>query len=606
MKRIWGLTNAIITLITLGAVHGDLERVAEDLTICAIQGAAYTSPHIGELVTTRGIVHADFDLTAQRGFFLQDEPCDGNPSTSDGIFIYLGERLDLVDSGDEVQVTGLVQEYYGLTEIVVDPGAVAVLTTGNPLPAAQELNPPFLASLARAYFESLEGMRVGLEQALVVGPTDADDRTWLVRADLGIQRVFQDDPAGTGELICVDDGGLFEITPEVRVGQQVTGLAGVLDFRYSEYCMELTAAPAIQPAALVSRRPFDNPPVAATDTTFEVATFNLANLFDTVDDPLVEDSVLSATEYQRRLHKRALAIHAVLGEPVLLAVQEAENLSVLQDLLSQPEIQAAYDVVTQDGPDLRGLDIALLYQTERAQVLEWQVRQGCTTLIDGLGPDGNSDVTNPQNLITCDSDDDGVLDGNRLFSRPPLMVHLQVCESVCPPGGQSLERAHFSADLWLIVNHWKSKTEDTDYVPYTLQRRVQQAQFVGALAQEVIAAYPSSSLVVLGDLNDFPTSQPLLELTSLGLADLTLGIEKEQRYTYIYRGVSQVLDYALVRLRPTMTVLAMNALHINADFPYVYMQDGNTYHRSSDHDAVCARFGTFDYKIFLPVVGNSR
>jgi predicted extracellular nuclease len=90
------------------------------------------------------------------------------------------------------------------------------------------------------------------------------------------------------------------------------------------------------------------------------------------------------------------------------------------------------------------------------------------------------------------------------------------------------------------------------------------------------------------------------------LADLTLGIEKEQRYTYIYRGVSQVLDYALVRLRPTMTVLAMNALHINADFPYVYMQDGNTYHRSSDHDAVCARFGTFDYKIFLPVVGNSR
>jgi len=47
----------------------------------------------------------------------------------------------------------------------------------TPLPTAVELNPPFQNDAARAYFEMLEGMYVGLSNGLVVGPTDSDDRT---------------------------------------------------------------------------------------------------------------------------------------------------------------------------------------------------------------------------------------------------------------------------------------------------------------------------------------------------------------------------------------------------------------------------------------------
>jgi hypothetical protein len=76
-----------------------------------------------------------------------------------------------------------------------------------------------------------------------------------------------------------------------------------------------------------------------------------------------------------------------------------------------------------------------LYNAERVRLLSYEVRQGCTALVDGLGPDGNLDVTNPQNTITCDADGDGVLDGNRLFSRPPLLAHGWVCEPDCSLSG---------------------------------------------------------------------------------------------------------------------------------------------------------------------------
>ncbi len=565
-------------------------RPAVFLEICQIQGSGFSTPYQGQAVTTQGVVTADLDETSQRGFFMQTANCDGNPSTSDGIFIYLGEKLDVVSAGELVQVSGTAQEYYGMTEIATTGASVTVLSGGNPLPAAQELSPPFDNNAARAYFESLEGMYASLGQGRVVGPTDSDDRTWLVRDDLGIERVFHDDPAGTGEVICADDGGLFEIAPEAKSGDLATGLLGALDFRYAVYCMELTAPPLLVPARFSASL---SPRLAAAAPAFEVASFNLANLFDTVNDPDTDDSVLSASEYQRRLQKRALAIHDFLGEPALLAVQEAENLGVLQDLAGQPEIQSAYSAILVDGPDRRGLDVALLYRSDQAQVLAYQARQGCTTLVDGLGPDGNLDVYNPQNDITCDSDGDHILDGNRLFSRPPLVVEVEICPPGC--GGEPVA-------LVLVINHWKSKTEDSSSTQYTLPRRIQQAQFVAALAQELGAAHPDHYLLVLGDLNDYPNSQPLAILASQGLDNLLLDVPKPEQYTYIYHGLSQVLDHILTPDQPQPLPLAISIAHINADFPTATATQNGTPYRSSDHDPLLLRFTLATQASYLPLV----
>jgi len=141
-------------------------------------------------------------------------------------------------------------------------------------------------------------------------------------------------------------------------------------------------------------------------------------------------------------------------------------------------------------------------------LLGYQTLQGCTGLVDGLEPDGNDDPLNPQNALTCDRDGDGLLDGNRLFSRLPLLVHLELRPSGAPGG---------PVDLWLVVCHFKSKVQDTSAIPYTLPRRMEQARFVADLIAELLATHPATHLLVLGDLNDHPDSQPLAELFGRGL-----------------------------------------------------------------------------------------
>lgn len=565
----------------------------KEVPICIVQGSGHGSPYQGQTLRLRGIIFADLDTTSRRGFFMQAENCDGDPATSDGIFVYLGTQTDRIRLGDWVEVTGVIQEYYGLTRSDASNGEVNILATGQLLPSITELNPPLNNDQAAVYYEMVEGMYVGLLDGYVVGPTDQDDQSWLVRTDLDIPRVFQDDLAGTGEILCVDDGGLFEISPEVKVGDRVKDILGAMDVVTGEACVQLLSAPKVIQRTMTSLRQDKE-----TQAAFRIATFNLANLFDTVDDPVTEDTILTTAEYHRRLQKLALAIHDRLEEPEILAIQEAENQTVLKDLLAQTEIQAHYQFLWENGPDRRGLDQALLYRAESVQILSFQTRQGCTSLVDGLGPDGNLDVIHPQNTPTCDVNGDGVIEGNRLFSRPPLLVDLEVC-----PGGCATQPSNLpGVEIELILNHWQSKTEDTKYAAYSLPRRAEQARFVATLAQEIQDAAPGKTVIVLGDLNDEISSSPLMLLTSAGFENLLAGVERFQRYTYIYRGRSQVVDHVLVKLDPRLFPSNVTPLHFNADFPVVFETVNDTLYRSSDHDPVIVEFSYLDQFIYLPIM----
>ena len=75
------------------------------LTIPEIQGAAHTSPYLGELVETGGIVTA----VDSNAFYLQDPTGDGDRATSDAIVVFSGSRVVAV--GDDVTVVGTVSEF---------------------------------------------------------------------------------------------------------------------------------------------------------------------------------------------------------------------------------------------------------------------------------------------------------------------------------------------------------------------------------------------------------------------------------------------------------------------------------------------------------------
>ena len=77
-------------------------------TIPAIQGSGPTSPMVGQRVVTSGAI----TKVNNNGFFMQDVAGDGNPATSDGIFVFTGATAyPAALVGNLVQVTGTVAEF---------------------------------------------------------------------------------------------------------------------------------------------------------------------------------------------------------------------------------------------------------------------------------------------------------------------------------------------------------------------------------------------------------------------------------------------------------------------------------------------------------------
>ena len=84
--------------------------------IYSIQGSGLAT-RIPGTMTTKGVVVGDFEGTASAsGFYIQDLTGDGNPATSDGIFVFTGAS-NLVSVGDVVRVTGFARERFNQTTL---------------------------------------------------------------------------------------------------------------------------------------------------------------------------------------------------------------------------------------------------------------------------------------------------------------------------------------------------------------------------------------------------------------------------------------------------------------------------------------------------------
>lgn len=116
----------------------------------------------GATVTVEGILTQDSRAKGGfGGFYLQqaDHQTDGNPATSEALFIYTDREI--ADVGMRVRVTGKVKEYHGLTELV---SVRSIRTCGRePLPAPIPITLPWTVDP-----EHLENMRVTFRQPLTV------------------------------------------------------------------------------------------------------------------------------------------------------------------------------------------------------------------------------------------------------------------------------------------------------------------------------------------------------------------------------------------------------------------------------------------------------
>ena len=593
------------------------------LTIAQIQGNGLLSPHNGKRVVTEGIVTA---IKFNNGFFLQAANDDGDPATSDAVFVFTSSAPPATAAvGNRVRVTGTVEEYtpssnphqLAITEIVTP--TVEVLETGLALPAAIELTAAELSPDALpGTLERLEGMRVSVAQSVVIAPSGGsiDENDALSFSDgvfhvalPGVARPFREAGIGVMDAITLPAGKnppRFDTNQErlmvrsrgqvgaqplsVDTGAEVAGLLGVLDYFAGTWALlpDVATPPTVSGGRL---------PEAVNDPHYDevtVGSFNLLRLFDEVNDSNGAVT-LTPEALDKRLAKAALAICDYLKTPDILGAVEVENLRVLQLLSERIDATCAarpgYVPYLQPGNDVGGINVGFLVSSRltadgvaRVEVLDVAQFGKETTLAN---PNGTTSLLN---------------------DRPPLRLRARVHQD-----------ATSSYPLTVIVNHLRSLNDINDTLPGSSGwatggervrvKRGAQAVYLAQLVEEMQQANPDEKIVLVGDFNAFEFNDGYVDVMGIIRGDaapedqvltwmpspLTVPLvdgsqliaDPAQRYSYSFEGNAQTLDHVLVNESLVMdAALRVDHARINADFGVDNFGDATLAVRSSDHDPV--------------------
>lgn len=564
------------------------------IPIGTVQGAGADTPCAGDRVTVEGVVVGDYEggSGTLRGFYVQDAG-DGDPATSDGIFVFNGSS-DSVNLGDVVTVEGTAGEFQGQTQLS-DFAEITVASNG-PLPA------PAIASLPLSSpdgLERFEGMYVTVPQTLyateffqlgrfgqvVVSSGDRLDQPTAVaepgagaqsvQAANDLNRLILDDALqvqNPDPVIISRDG--VELTAEntLRGGDTITGATGVLTYTWAGNSASGNAYRLRPPSPAVGTFDFDatNPrPAGAPEVggELEVVSFNVLNYFLSLDDgdptcgpeqDMDCRGAESPLEHERQRTKLLAALAEVDAD--IFGLVELENTTGVS-----PEQDIA------DG--LNGIFGAGTYAAVDAGTVGTDaIRVGIVYKPASVTPLGE-----PAQLD---------------YSLDPLGE---------PRSRSALAQSFVDADgevVTVVVNHLKSKgdsglagttcvttptypdCDQGDGQGYFNATRTEHAQeLVDWLATEPTGT-TDDDVLLLGDYNAYAMEDPIDVLRNAGYADLEATLQEDgEPYGYVFDGQWGRLDYAFASPSLIPQVTGAETWHINADEPNVL--DYNTNFKSS-------------------------
>lgn len=531
-------TFALSTLAVTGAPAAGAAPAGTP--VCVVQGAGAASTLVGEQVSTTGVVYAVED----DGIWIQDAGCDDDPATSDGIFVFRGDAA----RGQAVEVAGAVEEFFGLTEIVADETRVVGAGT---VPAPTALDPG-----GAGYYESLEGMRVELRRGQTYVGTNKFGETFLVPGTIS-ERVRRGEQAP--EVLALDDG-LAGVGPiNAFAFDLIRGAVGPLSFSFENYKLLVGNPEQVAVTDNLQSRPLPTlaDGLGHADVFPSVATWNLLNVFDEIDDggpgtpePGPEEQAVKSAKVARGIVDR-------LGTPAVLAVQEVEKAGLLAAIAAETNRYAAeqgeqvtYEAVLREGNDPRGIDVGFLIDTRRAAYDD--VRQ--------LGADAASEGP-------CT----GGTSGDLVYDRVPLAVDVTPVGGPPVPGG--------AVTTTVVSNHFKSKFGGTPENDFFEHCRVEQAR----LLRENVADLERVMLV--GDFNAFRDSPTLDELTAGGYENTVGQIPADRRFSFVFQGRVQFLDHIVVSPAVAPQVVGVDSPKLDSDVPFPRFEDDpGTGFATSDHD----------------------
>ncbi len=210
-------------------------------------------------------------------------------------------------------------------------------------------------------------------------------------------------------------------------------------------------------------------------SAFRVMFYNVENLYDTVDDPNIDDQeYLPGSDLQwtnerldAKLKNIAQVIQAVGAQqllPDVIGLAEIENRTVLDYLLTKTELsKLGYSIAHFDSPDKRGIDVALLYSSSRFKPLK----------INKYPVIFPGDMEKPTRDI--------------LYVKGEL------------PNKSTLN---------ILVNHWPSRSGGQKE---TEPKRIIAAQTAKRVCDSIAFNDRNANILLMGDLNDYPTDKSLTE-----------------------------------------------------------------------------------------------
>jgi len=259
--------------------------------------------------------------------------------------------------------------------------------------------------------------------------------------------------------------------------------------------------------------------------TLRIVSQNMNRFFDNIDDGNNE-KVVSKYKFDEKVKSASARIVGQFRLPDIVALQEIENRNVLNHIVAAvaAETGIEYQVIILEGNDVSGINIAYLVKPG------WKVESA-------------RQLFKHERLS---------YDASRLFSRPPL--YLQICED--------------SECLFLLNLHLRSMRgiRSSSSAERVKQKRLEQASAIANWVEEFQQSNQQASLILLGDFNALTPSdshvdvagiirgkpdntkvkKPAKDLISNDLTDLTRQIPSQYRYSYIYKGNKQILDYMFV------------------------------------------------------------
>lgn len=618
--RVTNISGGDVTTGTAEAT-ATINNATGRVPIGTIQGDGAHPALLGQVVSFSGTVTA----IGAGGYFVQDAG-DGNPLTSDALFVY-GSAPSGLAVGNSVDVRGTVAEFYGMTEIT-SPTATITGTATVPAPITLDATTPsadpahprceggsFAAgdSIAVRNWRCLQSMRVTLTDGAISAPNFRSSSQPLSEAYAYVAsqpRPFRgpglpygtqpsSPPAGYNPPIWdavpyvfgIDTGHLM--TPQALNGGVRFSATGVMGFDFGLGMLwptefTVTDAGPSYPVAVPT----------APAGALTIGSQNMLRLFNATHDsgdidacadtnPGSADVCPTPEQFGVRLKKLSKQVREVLGAPAVLGVEEIENLATLQALATQihtDDASLTYTAYLQEGNDIGGIDVGVLVRSDVTVNAVTQLNKNETT-------DTGCSSSNPPPCLLND--------------RPPLLLDASL-------GGERFA-------VLVIHNRSLSSVETQAYVR---AKRLAQAMSVARIVQAwqtgdataVPGATAGVPLAVVGDYNAFEFTDGYVDVTgiirgtavqsenllwdaSLPIANPPLydageTVPQSSRYSFSFSGYAQDLDHGLVTANLQPRLLWMAIAHGNSDVPAggPDATDPGTARRSADHDGFVMAF----------------